>query len=247
MAGHVRNVEPFPEKITETLSGSMLCQYFFNDRSCRTGSVGRHPDRLVAMLDSPMLSHVDGEHVEFNRSKYGHLSAPASREYGVTQECDLKKTSIRRKEVRPVEATDVCSENLSAFAEKWGDDLKNFGKRYIWQWKIPSSVYEILKKNLTWIVSGIFGTQGNIKATIKRLGNDQAIRLFSRLVAVYCAEWFKREFNGYDLENNALEDIGLIGLWRRKRLPCGQPSGMALVDVCAGRSSGKLYRAEEPE
>ena len=67
----------------------------------------------------------------------------------------------------PVEATDVCSENLSAFAEKWGDDLKNFGKRYIWQWKIPSSVYEILKKNLTWIVSGIFGTQGNIKATIK--------------------------------------------------------------------------------
>ena len=130
---------------------------------------------------------------------------------GVTQECDLKKTSIRRKEVSPVEATDVCSENLSAFAEKWGDDLKNFGKRYIWQWKIPSSVYEILKKNLTWIVSGIFGTQGNIKATIKRLGNDQAIRLFSRLVAVYCAEWFKREFNGYDLENNALEDIGLIG------------------------------------
>lgn len=35
-------LNPFPEKITETLSGSMLCQYFFNDRSCRTGSVGRH-------------------------------------------------------------------------------------------------------------------------------------------------------------------------------------------------------------
>lgn len=173
------------------------------------GSV--EPDRLVAMLDSPMLNHVDGEYAEFNTSKYGHLSAPVSREYGVTQECDLKKPSIRRKKVRPVEAMDVCSENLSVFTEKWGDDLKNFGKRYIWQWKIPSSVYEILKKNLTWIVSGILGTQGNIKATIKRLGNDQAIRLFSRLVAVYCAEWFKREFNGYDLENNALEDIGLIG------------------------------------
>lgn len=113
--------------------------------------------------------------------------------------------------MRPVEATDVCSENLSAFTEKWGDDLKNFGKRYIWQWKIPSSVYEILKKNLAKIVNEFFGTQGNIKTTIKRLGNDQAIRLFSRLVAVYCAEWFKREFNGYDLENNALEDIGLIG------------------------------------
>lgn len=197
-------LNPFRKKLLK-LSREACCANI----SSMIGPV--EPDRLVAMLDSPMLSHVDGEHVEFNRFKYGHLSAPASREYGVTQECDLKKTSIRRKEVRPVEATDVCSENLSAFAEKWGDDLKNFGKRYIWQWKIPSSVYEILKKNLTWIVSGIFGTQGNIKATIKRLGNDQAIRLFSRLVAVYCAEWFKREFNGYDLENNALEDIGLIG------------------------------------
>lgn len=113
--------------------------------------------------------------------------------------------------MRPVEATDVCSENMIAFTEKWGDDLKNFGKRYILQWKIPSSIYEILKKNLTWIVSGFFGTQCNIKTTIKRLGNGQAIRLFPRLEAVYCVEWFKREFNGYDLENNALEDIGLIG------------------------------------
>ncbi len=199
-----KKLEPFRKKLLK-LSREACCANI----SSMIGPV--EPDRLVAMLDSPMLSHVDGEHVEFNRSKYGHLSAPASREYGVTQECDLKKTSIRRKEVRPVEATDVCSENLSAFTEKWGDDLKNFGKRYIWQWKIPSSVYEILKKNLAKIVNEFFGTQGNIKTTIKRLGNDQAIRLFSRLVAVYCAEWFKREFNGYDLENNALEDIGLIG------------------------------------
>ena len=199
-----KKLEPFRKKLLK-LSREACCANI----SSIIGPV--EPDRLVAMLDSPMLSHVDGVHVEFNRSKYGHLSAPVSREYGVTQECDLKKTSIRRKEVRPVEATDVCSENLSAFTEKWGDDLKNFGKRYIWQWKIPSSVYEILKKNLAKIVNEFFGTQGNIKTTIKRLGNDQAIRLFSRLVAVYCAEWFKREFNGYDLENNALEDIGLIG------------------------------------
>lgn len=199
-----KKLEPFRKKLLK-LSREACCANI----SSMIGPV--EPDRLVAMLDSPMLSHVDGVHVEFNRSKYGHLSAPVSREYGVTQECDLKKTSIRRKEVRPVEATDVCSENLSAFTEKWGDDLKNFGKRYIWQWKIPSSVYEILKKNLAKIVNEFFGTQGNIKTTIKRLGNDQAIRLFSRLVAVYCAEWFKREFNGYDLENNALEDIGLIG------------------------------------
>ena len=130
-------LNPFRKKILK-LSREACCANI----SSMIGPV--EPDRLVAMLDSPMLSHVDGEHVEFNRSKYGHLSAPASREYGVTQECDLKKTSIRRKEVSPVEATDVCSENLSAFAEKWGDDLKNFGKRYIWQWKIPSSVYEIL-------------------------------------------------------------------------------------------------------
>lgn len=199
-----KKLEPFRKKLLK-LSREACCANI----SSMIGPV--EPDRLVAMLDSPMLSHVDGVHVEFNRSKYGHLSAPVSREYGVTQECDLKKTSIRRKEVRPVEATDVCSENLSAFTEKWGDDLKNFGNRYIWQWKIPSSVYEILKKNLAKIVNEFFGTQGNVKTTIKRLGNAQAIRLFSRLVAVYCAEWFKREFNGYDLENNALEDIGLIG------------------------------------
>lgn len=166
------------------------------------------PDRLVAMLDSPMLSHVDGEHVEFNRSKYGHLSAPASREYGVTQECDLKKTSIRRKEVRPVEATDVCSENLSTFAEKWGDDLKNFGKRYIWQWKIPASIYKELKEVLAKFVKEFPLKQDNIITSIRELGNNLHI-VFSRLVAVYCAEWFKREFNGNDRGNNALEAIGL--------------------------------------
>ncbi len=77
-------------------------------------------------------------------------------------------------------------------------------------------------------------------------------------MAVYCAEWFKREFNGYDLENNALEDIGLIGPGIAQEIFCraygeenvchaGNHREMALVDVCAGRSSGKLYRAEEPE
>lgn len=117
LSDSVRNIEPFPEKLLK-LSREACCANI----SSMIGPV--EPDRLVAMLDSPMLGHVDGEHVEFNRSKYGHLSAPASREYGVTQECDLQKTSIRRKEVRPVEATDVCSKNLSAFTEKWGDDLK---------------------------------------------------------------------------------------------------------------------------
>lgn len=127
-------LNPFRKKLLK-LSREACCAAI----SSIIGSV--EPDRLVAMLDSPMLNHVDGEYAEFNTSKYGHLSAPVSREYVVTQECELNKTSIRRKEVRLVEATDIRSENLSAFAEKWGDDLKNFGKRYIWQWKIPASIY----------------------------------------------------------------------------------------------------------
>lgn len=188
------------------------------------------PDRLVAMLDSPMLSHVDGEHVEFNRSKYGHLSAPASREYGVTQECDLKKTSIRRKEVRPVEATDVCSENLSTFAEKWGDDLKNFGKRYIWQWKIPASIYKELKEVLAKFVKEFPLKQDNIITSIRELGNNLHI-VFSRLVAVYCAEWFKREFNGNDRGNNALEAIGL------------KDQGISEEIFCRAYGEENVYRA----
>uniref|UniRef100_UPI003FD783DF hypothetical protein n=1 Tax=Alistipes putredinis TaxID=28117 RepID=UPI003FD783DF len=194
-------LNPFRKKLLK-LSREACCANI----SSMIGPV--EPDRLVAMLDSPMLSHVDGEHVEFNRSKYGHLSAPASREYGVTQECDLKKTSIRRKEVRPVEATDVCSENLSTFAEKWGDDLKNFGKRYIWQWKIPASIYKELKEVLAKFVKEFPLKQDNIITSIRELGNNLHI-VFSRLVAVYCAEWFKREFNGNDRGNNALEAIGL--------------------------------------
>lgn len=194
-------LNPFRKKLLK-LSREACCANI----SSMIGPV--EPDRLVAMLDSPMLSHVDEEHVEFNRSKYGHLSAPASREYGVTQECDLKKTSIRRKEVRPVEATDVCSENLSTFAEKWGDDLKNFGKRYIWQWKIPASIYKELKEVLAKFVKEFPLKQDNIITSIRELGNNLHI-VFPRLVAVYCAEWFKREFNGNDRGNNALEAIGL--------------------------------------
>lgn len=83
-------LNPFRKKLLK-LSREACCANI----SSMTGSV--EPDRLVAMLDSPMPSHVDGEHVEFNRSKYGHLSAPASREYGVTQERDLKKLPFDEK------------------------------------------------------------------------------------------------------------------------------------------------------
>lgn len=207
-----KKLEPYRKKLLK-LTWESCCTAI----SSIIGSV--EPDRLVAMLDSPMLNHVDGEYAEFNTS-YGHLSAPVSREYGVTQECELNKTSIRRKEVRLVEATDVCLEILSAFAEKWGDNLKNFGNRYIWQWKIPASIYEELKENLAKIVKEFLGTHDNIKTTIKRLGNDQAIWLFSRLVAVYCAEWFKREFNGNDQGNNALEAIGLNDQGIAKEIFC---------------------------
>lgn len=192
------------------------------------GSV--EPNRLVAMLDSPMLNHVDGEYAEFNTSKYGHLSAPVSREYGVTQECELNKTSIRRKEVRLVEATDIRSENLSAFAEKWGDDLKNFGKRYIWQWKIPASIYKELKENLAKFVQELSLKQNNIITSIRELGNDLHI-VFSRLVAVYCAEWFKREFNGNNGGNNALEAIGL------------KDQGISEEIFCRAYGEENVYRA----
>ena len=192
------------------------------------GSV--EPDWLVAMLDSPMLNHVDGEYAEFNTSKYGHLSAPVSREYGVTQECELNKTSIRRKEVRLVEATDIRSENLSAFAEKWGDDLKNFGKRYIWQWKIPASIYKELKENLAEFVQELSLKQNNIITSIRELGNDLHI-VFSRLVAVYCAEWFKREFNGNNGGNNALEAIGL------------KDQGISEEIFCRAYGEENVYRA----
>lgn len=85
-----KKLKPYQKKLLK-LSRKSCCAAI----SSIIGPVG--PDRLVAMLDSPMLSHVDEVHVEFNRSKYGHLSAPVSREYGVTQECDLKKLPFDEK------------------------------------------------------------------------------------------------------------------------------------------------------
>lgn len=218
-----KKLEPYRKKLLK-LTWESCCTAI----SSIIGSV--EPDRLVAMLDSPMLNHVDGEYAEFNTSKYGHLSAPVSREYGVTQECELNKTSIRRKEVRLVEATDIRSENLSAFAEKWGDDLKNFGKRYIWQWKIPASIYKELKENLAEFVKELSLKQDNIITSIRELGNDLHI-VFSRLVAVYCAEWFKREFNGNDRGNNALEAIGL------------KDQGISEEIFCRAYGEENVYRA----
>ena len=55
-------LNPFRKKLLK-LSREACCANI----SSMIGPV--EPDRLVAMLDSPMLSHVDGEHVEFNRSK----------------------------------------------------------------------------------------------------------------------------------------------------------------------------------
>lgn len=218
-----KKLKPYQKKLLK-LSRKSCCAAI----SSIIGPVG--PDRLVAMLDSPMLSHVDGEYAKFNTSSYGHLSAQASRKYGVAQECDLKKPSIRRKKVRPVEAMDVCSENLSVFTEKWGDDLKNFGKRYIWQWKIPASIYKELKENLAEFVKELSLKQDNIITSIRELGNDLHI-VFSRLVAVYCAEWFKREFNGNNGGNNALEAIGL------------KDQGISEEIFCRAYGEENVYRA----
>lgn len=216
-------LNPFRKKLLK-LSREACCAAI----SSIIGPVG--PDWLVALLDSPMLNHVDGEYAEFNTSNYGHLSAQASREYGLIQEFDMKKTSIRREEVRPVEATDVCSENLSAFAEKWDDNLENFGKRYIWQWKIPASIYKELKENLAKFVQELSLKQNNIITSIRELGNDLHI-VFSRLVAVYCAEWFKREFNGNNGGNNALEAIGL------------KDQGISEEIFCRAYGEENVYRA----
>lgn len=216
-------LNPFRKKLLK-LSREACCAAI----SSIIGPVG--PDRLVALLDSPMLNHVDGEYAEFNTSNYGHSSAQASREYVLIQEFDMKKTSIRREEVRPVEATDVCSENLSAFAEKWDDNLENFGKRYIWQWKIPASIYKELKENLAKFVQELSLKQNNIITSIRELGNDLHI-VFSRLVAVYCAEWFKREFNGNNGGNNALEAIGL------------KDQGISEEIFCRAYGEENVYRA----
>lgn len=216
-------LNPFRKKLLK-LSREACCAAI----SSIIGPVG--PDRLVALLDSPMLNHVDGEYAEFNTSNYGHSSAQASREYGLIQEFDMKKTSIRREEVRPVEATDVCSENLSAFAEKWDDNLENFGKRYIWQWKIPASIYKELKENLAKFVQELSLKQNNIITSIRELGNDLHI-VFSRLVAVYCAEWFKREFNVNNGGNNALEAIGL------------KDQGISEEIFCRAYGEENVYRA----
>ncbi len=182
------------------------------------GSV--EPDLLVAMLDFPTLNHVDGDYAEFNTSKYGHLSARAPRKYGMTEEFDLNKFSIRRKDVKLTDTMDPYLKDMSVYAEKWGDDLKNFGNRYIWQWKIPGSDYLMLKNNLAIIVNKLLETQSNIKTSLEMLDSHQTVVLFCRLVAVYCAEWFKREFNGNDRGNNALEDIGLNGLGLAKEIFC---------------------------
>lgn len=217
------------------------------------GSV--EPDLLVAMLDFPTLNHVDGDYAEFNTSKYGHLSARAPRKYGMTEEFDLNKFSIRRKDVKLTDTMDPYLKDMSVYAEKWGDDLKNFGNRYIWQWKIPCSDYSMLKNNLAIIVNKLLETQSNIKTSLEMLDSHQTVVLFCRLVAVYCAEWFKREFNGNDRGNNALKDIGLNGQGLAQEIFC---RAYGKENVChagkhrewlwsmyvQGGASGKLYRAE---
>lgn len=71
-----KKLEPYRKKLLK-LTWKSCCAAI----SSIIGPVG--PDRLVALLDSPMLNHVDGEYAEFNTSNYGHLSAQASREYGL--------------------------------------------------------------------------------------------------------------------------------------------------------------------
>ena len=68
------------------------------------------------------------------------------------------------------------------------------GKRYFWEWKINTDQYKMLKALLT-----------SIRFKIQR---PEIIRECAPQIALYIAEWYKREYDGYN-SSNCLEEIGL--------------------------------------
>lgn len=90
-------------------------------------------------------------------------------------------------------AEPLLSKDMIALKQHY-NTLEKEGKQYLWEWKVNTEQYEKLKELL--------------KSLCLEIQPPKVIRACAPQIALYIAEWYKREYDGYK-STNSLEEIGL--------------------------------------
>lgn len=125
---------------------------------------------------------------------------------------ELQQTKAQVKPERHFKAKSDAERRLEQFWYKLTSG--NFDYQYFWRNKITSEEYNELKNRIKECV------YENKRGFAKR---------YARVIALYIAEWYKREYNGNDGKQNAIKAIGLScrpeEIWNNSNFPNNYLSG----------------------
>lgn len=124
----------------------------------------------------------------------------------------LNNNEPKSKPERPSKAKSDAEKRLEQYWFKLTSD--NFDYQYIWRNKLTYEEYDELKNRIKDCV------YENKRGFAKR---------YARVIALYIAEWYKREYNGNDGKQNAIKAIGLScrpeEIWNNCNFPNNYLSG----------------------
>lgn len=116
------------------------------------------------------------------------------------------RDGIDSPEINPIKKRNAPKEDLTSLPEiialkKKYNQLERSGKRYYWEWRVSTEDYEEYQSLLR-------------KVDFSDRTRDK-VRLCAKQLAFYIAEWYKREYDGFNT-SSCLEDLGISSSFNRE-------------------------------
>lgn len=200
------------ESLLKITQEAFLDKYSTSELSAIVGNIAFYefPDAL----DGPMRFKAVSTSPPKLRDNYGTKEYAPSVENPVEGDekvsKDIDNTDVKQLESasKPITLVKSLSDMPEILALKKFYNKLQCDKRYFWQWKISTEDYEAYKKLL-------------IDINFNHKSLDKA-RICAPQLALYIAEWYKREYNGND-SISCLKEIGVTAspkeIWLHAKLP----------------------------
>lgn len=157
-----------------------------------------------------------------NKYPYGELLyEPSQYDSTIQVQTEEKNIAPANKSAIPTHRDKIIND-INSFYTKLTNAQDRQGKKldYAWQWKITKEEYDELKDFLT-----------DIGKNSRQLNALIATCKYAKLVGLYVAEWYKRDYSDNG-DEQVLDQIGLTG------------KAKMIANACFGENSPRIYKGE---
>lgn len=229
LIGIVNNLHEFvgrqrftKESLLKITQEAFLDKYSTSELSAIVGNFAFYefPDAL----DGPMKFKAVSTSPPKLRDNYGtkeyvpSIETPAEGDEKVSKDIDDSDVKQSESASKPITLVKSISDMPEILALKKFYNKLQCDKRYFWQWNISTEDFEIYTKLLN--------------AVDFSINTRKKVRICAPQLALYIAEWYKREYNG----NNSTSCLKALGITSNLTQEIWENSGL---------QDGDLYRSEE--